>query len=95
MNTRLTILFMTFVVLWLGLVFRGTTLKLFPDERLLKQKQRQFSRSIKVPSMRGSIFDRRGKELAVSVPSYSLFADPKLISSRRVWYRLFRSYGLR
>ena len=83
MKQRLSFLFILFVLMWAGLVFRGTSLKLFPDSRLLQQKEKQFSRSITVPAKRGSILDRKGRELAVSVPSYSLFADPKIIKNKR------------
>jgi cell division protein FtsI (penicillin-binding protein 3) len=84
MKQRLSFLFLVFIAMWAGLIFRGTSLKLFPDSRLLQQKEKQFSRSITVPAKRGSILDRKGRELAVSVPSYSLFADPKIITNKNL-----------
>ena len=58
---------------------RGAYLQLIPNPQFEKIKQKQFSRMIKLSSRRGDILDREGKELAVSVTSYSLFADPKII----------------
>lgn len=40
----------------------------------------QWSRSIVLPADRGSIFDRGGEELAVSVPAYSVSVNPKLVT---------------
>lgn len=39
-------------------------------------------RSIVLPAARGALFDRNGVELAVSVPSYSVWADPRLMKDR-------------
>jgi cell division protein FtsI (penicillin-binding protein 3) len=40
----------------------------------------QWSRSVRLPADRGSIFDRGGEELAVSVPAYSVSVNPKLVT---------------
>jgi cell division protein FtsI (penicillin-binding protein 3) len=83
MKSRLALLFLGFVFLWTAIVFRGTSLKLFPGERLTKQQKRQFETSLVIKAKRGAILDLNQKELAVSVASHSLFADPKLIESKR------------
>src|SRR6185312_13063866 len=54
---------------------------IFPDVRLENLKRRQFETSLEIHTRRGAILDRNGNDLAASVPSYSLFADPKLIKS--------------
>ncbi len=75
------VIFVLFFVagLWGAMVLRGAYLQLLPNPQFEKIKDRQFSRMIKLSSRRGDILDREGKELAVSVTSYSLFADPKII----------------
>jgi cell division protein FtsI (penicillin-binding protein 3) len=75
------VIFVLFFIagLWGAMILRGAYLQLMPNPQFEKIKERQFSRMIKLNSRRGDILDRHGKELAVSVTSYSLFADPKII----------------
>lgn len=87
MKSRLAILFLFFIFLWGALVFRGTSLKLFPGDRLTNLQKRQFETSFVVKSRRGAILDRNGRDLAVSVATHSLFADPKLIESKKTLAR--------
>lgn len=68
-----------FIVLWVVLLGRAAMLQVFPDARLENLKRRQFETSLQIRTRRGAILDRNGNELAASVPSYSLFADPKLM----------------
>lgn len=74
------ILVIFFVVgLWGSMIMRGAYLQLIPNPQFEKIKNRQFSKMVKLSSRRGDILDRDGKELAVSVASQSLFADPAII----------------
>lgn len=66
-----------FILLWLLLLYRGLSLQVFPQKRLSLLKKELFETTLNVKSRRGIIYDRNGKELAVSVSSLSLFADPK------------------
>lgn len=79
MKSRVLILFTFFLALWSVLLLRAARLQIFPDVRLENLKRRQFETSLQIHTRRGAILDRNGKELAASVPAYSLFADPKLI----------------
>ncbi len=81
MKRRILLLFSFLLVLWLVVLVRGAFIQIFPDERLASLKRRQFETSIQIRTRRGAILDRNGKELAASVPSFSLFADPKLVSA--------------
>ncbi len=74
-------LFIIVISLWILLVSRAGFLQIFPNERLQSLKNKQFNRTVVLRSKRGGIYDRRGKPLAFSVTSYSLFADPKLIKN--------------
>jgi len=82
MKSRILILFSLFLALWTILGLRAARLQVFPDVRLESLKRRQFETSIQIRTRRGAILDRTGRELAASVPSYSLFADPKLLGNR-------------
>lgn len=77
--------------MWAGLVFRAAQLQILPNDKLEKLQRKQYKTLVKLPARRGAILDRNGKELAVSVPAYSLFADPKIIkNSNQVARRLGR-----
>lgn len=65
------------------MILRAARLQIFPDVRLENLKRRQFETSLEIRTRRGAITDRNGNELAASIPSYSLFADPKLIKDTR------------
>lgn len=96
MKSRLAILFLFFIFLWGALVFRGTSLKLFPGERLTNLQKKQFETSFVIRSRRGAILDRNGRDLAVSVATHSLFADPKLITQKKKLARaLSKELGIR
>ena len=76
--TKKRILFSGFILslFWLILLYRGMSLQLFPQKKLSLLKKDLFETTVKVKSRRGIIYDRRGKELAISVSSFSLFANP-------------------
>jgi cell division protein FtsI (penicillin-binding protein 3) len=79
MKSRIIFLFSCFLLLWTTLLMRGMFLQIFPDGRLENLKRKQFETSLQIRTRRGAIVDRNGKELAASVPAYSLFADPKML----------------
>ena len=78
-KSRVIFVLFFIVSLWGAMLIRGAYLQLLPNAQFEKIKHRQFSRMVQLSSRRGDILDREGKELAVSVTSYSLFADPKII----------------
>jgi cell division protein FtsI (penicillin-binding protein 3)/stage V sporulation protein D (sporulation-specific penicillin-binding protein) len=49
---------------------------IFPDEKILRQSQRQYWAQLPVSTSRGDIRDRNDVPLAISVPSVSFFIDP-------------------
>lgn len=79
MKSRIIFLFTCFLFLWSLLILRAMFIQIFPDGRLENLKRKQFETSLQIRTRRGAILDRNGKELAASIPAYSLFADPKLI----------------
>ena len=80
MKSRIILLFSFFLILWSILLVRAARLQIFPDERLENLKRRQFETSLQIHTRRGAIVDRSGTELAASIPAFSLFADPKVIT---------------
>src|SRR5579864_562774 len=59
---------------------RLTYLQLFSYSEYLAKAQHQQQRIFEISPMRGTISDRKGRELAVSLPMDSVFADPADVS---------------
>jgi cell division protein FtsI (penicillin-binding protein 3) len=83
-KARWFILLFFFVFLWGTLVFRAADLQILPNSRLEALQKKQFETVITLQARRGVIFDRDHRELAVSLPAHSLYADPKLIQKPRL-----------
>ncbi|HEV2299494.1 MAG TPA: penicillin-binding transpeptidase domain-containing protein [Candidatus Acidoferrales bacterium] len=76
-------------VVWTGAVLaRLTFLQLFSYQEYLTRANRQQERIIEISPMRGVIYDRNGRELAMSIPVDSCFADPDEISDPEMVARL-------
>jgi cell division protein FtsI (penicillin-binding protein 3) len=76
-------------VLWMGAVLaRITYLQLFSYQEYLTRARRQQERIIEISPMRGVLYDRNGRELAMSIPVDSCFADPEEISDPEMVARL-------
>lgn len=68
-----------FGLVWLILVGRAAQVGLGFDGRLVDRLQRQHERVVTIAPQRGSIVDRLGRPLAVSVEVGSVYADPSMI----------------
>ncbi len=68
-------------VVWMAAVFvRLSYLQLFRYSDYLAKAERQQERIFEISPMRGTIYDSKGRELAVSLPMDSVFGDPAEIS---------------
>jgi cell division protein FtsI (penicillin-binding protein 3) len=75
--------------LWMGAVFgRLTYLQLYRHSEYLSRAMRQQQRTIEITPERGTIFDRNGKPLAMSIPVESAFAVPSEIADENLAARL-------
>ena len=77
------IIFTCFVLCFFYFAFfiRGAWLQFFPDQKLITAKKKNFQTVIKLKPRRGIIYDQKGRELAITVASQSLFADPSWIKN--------------
>jgi cell division protein FtsI (penicillin-binding protein 3) len=76
-------------IIWMAVVIgRLSYLQLFSYGEYLAKAQRQQQRIFEISPMRGTIYDRRGHELAVSLPMDSVFADPIEIADVEMVSRL-------
>jgi cell division protein FtsI (penicillin-binding protein 3) len=69
----------TVVLIYAGLVARTAFIQIVEPEMLKKQGDLRSLRTASHKVHRGSIVDRNGRELAVSVPVETVWADPKII----------------
>jgi cell division protein FtsI (penicillin-binding protein 3) len=68
-------------VVWMAaVVLRLSYLQLFRYSEYLAKAERQQERIFEISPMRGTIYDSKGRELAVSLPMDSVFADPAEIT---------------
>ena len=76
-------------VVWMAVVVgRLSFLQLFSYSEYLAKAQRQQQRIFEISPMRGTIYDRKGRELAVSLPMDSVFGDPAEITDVEMVSRL-------
>jgi len=76
--------FMVSVGLAFALIaFRLVQLQVLVDPALEALAQRQYSKTATVAPYRHPLYDRNGHELAVSIPSPSVYARPKLVRQKR------------
>lgn len=76
---RLLVLLVALVLVLAMVLVKVARLQTSDGEQLRAQGAAMWSRSTVLPADRGSIFDRNGEELAVSVPAASISVNPKLI----------------
>lgn len=83
LKSRISFVIGLYVVMFGALLFRATFLQIVPHQKLNHLKERQFQSTIQIEPRRGVVYDRNGRELAVSIPVQSVFADPKIIKNRK------------
>lgn len=83
MKAKIITVFIFVCFLWSLLIFRAAYLQFLPHDKLNALQTRQFQTVVTLPARRGTVYDTNGKELAMSAPSYSLYADPKIITDKK------------
>lgn len=80
---RLGFIYVSLVAFFLLIGLRLFQLQLWKDPDLENLARRQYHKVNKKIQYRQPILDRNGEELAVSMPSVSVFAHPKMIRARK------------
>jgi cell division protein FtsI (penicillin-binding protein 3) len=83
LKAKIVTIFIFICFLWCLLIFRAAYLQFLPHDKLNSLEARQFQTVVTLPARRGTVFDTNGKELAMSSPSYSLYADPKILIDKK------------
>ncbi len=78
---RLIVALVVVVVLLLVIVARVAALQTTEAEAYRQQGAAQWTRTWAIPAQRGTIFDRNGNELSISVPAATISINPKLIDN--------------
>lgn len=79
MRLRFLVLLGGLSVAFCGVVVQAYRIQIYHGERLRQQIQRIYQREITVLPARGSIYDRNGEDLAISIPVDSIYARPARI----------------
>ena len=66
------------------IAFRLYTLQIVQHQEITARATQQYERRIPVASKRGTLYDRQGRELAITVETSSVFAHPGLIQDPKV-----------
>src|SRR6202451_4790999 len=93
LRLRWLIVWVVAAVWMLAVLARLSYIQLFDYGSYLAKAQHQQQRVFDVSPMRGTIYDRKGRELAFSLPMDSVFADPAEITDVEMVSRLL-SRGL-
>jgi cell division protein FtsI (penicillin-binding protein 3) len=84
---------LVFLLVVLGSVlFKVAQIQSAGGAALRSAGEAQWSRTTPLAADRGTIFDRDGEELALSVPSYSISVNPKLVTDEAGTARLMQSF---
>jgi cell division protein FtsI (penicillin-binding protein 3) len=92
LKAKIISLFIFIISLWGILLARAAYLQFLPHEKLNTLQARQFQTVVTLPSRRGNIVDINGKELAMSAPAYSIYADPKTLENRKQTAQVLAKY---
>ncbi|MBA3956342.1 MAG: penicillin-binding protein 2, partial [Acidimicrobiia bacterium] len=79
---RCRMLLAAMLMAFTGVSARLAHLQLLAPEAHAERGMAQRLRTVELPAQRGSLFDRNGNELAMSVPQQTVWADPKLVVDR-------------
>ncbi len=83
MKSKIITLFAITCFLWSILLARAAYLQFLPQDKLNTLQEKQFQTVVTLPSRRGAIVDIHNKELAMTSPTYSVYADPKIIDDKK------------
>lgn len=82
--TRLTIIALAMAAWAVWIFSHLISLQVVEHDRYAKMARAQQEEKVEIPAARGSILDRNGQPLAISVPVTSVSVDPRQISNLRV-----------
>ena len=91
-SARLKLLLVFLLVVLGSVLFKVAQIQSAGGAALRSAGDAQWSRTTPLAADRGTVFDRDGEELALSVPSYSISVNPKLVTDEAGTARLMQSF---
>ena len=85
---RLVAMFAVLAVGFFGILFRLVVLQVKNAAAYQEMARDQRLRTVTLPASRGTIFDRGGHELALSLPAKAVFADPQVVADAEAHSKL-------
>jgi len=79
---RLLFLLIIFTLVFVGLTGRLAFIQIVNSGEYQKKAMEQWTKDIKIPSKRGIIYDRNGKELAISATAYEIIVCPAEVKDK-------------
>jgi stage V sporulation protein D (sporulation-specific penicillin-binding protein) len=76
---RIIIAFVIISLIFAGMTFRVGWIQVVRGEEYQKRATQYQTKDIPIPAKRGAIYDRNGKELAISALTYSVFVTPGMV----------------
>jgi len=92
MDARLKILKSLIILCFLLIVFRLFLIMFVEHEVYLERAKSQQVKKEDIIPKRGNIYDRRGRELAISLEKESLYIDPVMIKNQEAINDIFNNY---
>jgi cell division protein FtsI (penicillin-binding protein 3) len=77
---RLAVCSLLVVIVFGALAVRVTQLQVLSGNRYRQMSLHQTQKTVPLPAQRGTIFDRNGSDLAMSIELTSIYADPKQVT---------------
>jgi cell division protein FtsI (penicillin-binding protein 3) len=87
---RLRLLLLVLVVVLGYMLFRVGRIQSSDGESYREAAADQWQRTRELPADRGTIFDRNGEELALSIPGYAVSVNPKLVTNPEATARMLQ-----
>lgn len=91
-SVRLRLLLVMLLVVLGAVLFKVAKIQSAGGEALRSAGAAQWSRTRPLPADRGTIFDRNGEELALSIPAMSISVNPKLVTDAAGTARMLQSF---
>jgi cell division protein FtsI (penicillin-binding protein 3) len=88
---RLIVVLLVVLAALVAVLVRVGTIQTTQAEELRVEGARQWTRTTTIPASRGTIFDRNGEELAMSVPASTVSVNPRLVEDPESTARMLQS----
>jgi len=80
LRVRIALVALFYLLLFTVMILRGYQLQVYKGDELSSRAERQLTRKIELPPVRGKILDRNGEELATNREVSSVYAQPPKIA---------------